>query len=246
MTTDQSATRSPTVRILFVVSGLLLWTLVGLFGYGTWKKSQAPTPSPDQAEISQPPAVWNPEGIDDFELIDQNGRKVTKADLLGRPWLVCFIFTHCTQTCPRISGQMARLQTRLKETDVRLVSITVDPANDTPEQLHGYAEIFGAEKDRWLFLTGDKEQIYKLLTDSFRVSVMEITDKKNKSGYTFTHSNSILHIDRTGRVVRKYDALSDTETALLRRTLIEKNIPDEAASPKQVSGQASPPESKEN
>lgn len=99
----------------------------------------------------------------DFTLLDRSGRPVGRADLLGKVWLLNFIYTRCTETCPTQSFQVARLQSEFADApDLRLVSITVDPQHDTPELLTEYAERHGADRDRWLFLTGDKREIYCL------------------------------------------------------------------------------------
>ena len=96
------------------------------------------------------------------------------ADLRGKVWIANFIYTHCTDTCPLQSAQMARLQEELKtEPDFRLVSITVDPEQDTPETLTEYATRFGADRERWLFLTGAKRALYALAVEGFRLSVAD-------------------------------------------------------------------------
>src|SRR5437868_93764 len=74
-------------------------------------------------------APWDPAGVEEFELTECHGQTVTKADLLGKPWLACFIFTRCAGDCPRVSDQMQLLARRLNGIDVRLVSLTVDPEN---------------------------------------------------------------------------------------------------------------------
>ncbi len=112
--------------------------------------------------------------VPDFSLIQRDGRQVTLADLRGKVWITNFIYTHCTDTCPLQSAQMARLQEELKtEPDFRLVSITVDPEQDTPETLSEYATRFGANRERWLFLTGNKRAVYTLAVEGFRLSVAD-------------------------------------------------------------------------
>ena len=95
-------------------------------------------------------------GIDDFSLTERSGKTVIKEDLLGKPWVACFVFTRCAGPCPRVSGQFYQLQKDLKDLDFRLVTFTVDPKNDTPEVLARYAESVGADPEKWLFLTGDQ------------------------------------------------------------------------------------------
>jgi protein SCO1 len=103
----------------------------------------------------------------DVELIDQDGRKVRfYTDVLkGKTVVVNALFTTCTNVCPPISRNFERIQEALGGRfgkDVFLVSITVDPENDTPEKLKAYAEKFHARAG-WSFLTGTKENVDQAL-----------------------------------------------------------------------------------
>src|SRR5205823_9668545 len=95
----------------------------------------------------------------DFTLTNQAGQAVTLADLRGRVWLADIIFTRCAGPCLKMSRQMKELQQTLPATsNARLVSLTTDPAFDTPPVLKTYGEQrFGADASRWIFLTGTKE-----------------------------------------------------------------------------------------
>ncbi len=90
--------------------------------------------------------IWNPDGVADFSFTERSGKTVTKQDLLGKPWIVGFIFTRCAGPCPQVSGQMSLLQDALADEDVRLVTMTVDPDYDTPEILTRYAKAYGADR----------------------------------------------------------------------------------------------------
>lgn len=108
-----------------------------------------------------------------FALTERAGRPVTDRDLRGLVWVADFIYTECTETCPTQSLEFARLQREFAaDADFRLVSITVDPAHDTPAELRSYAERYGAT-ERWLFLTGDKRAIYCLAGEGFRLAVVD-------------------------------------------------------------------------
>src|SRR5438552_364519 len=112
--------------------------------------------------------------VPDFALLERSGQQVTKTDLLGKVWIASVIFTRCVEECPLVSSHMARLQDAFAaEPDVRLVSITVDPAYDTPEVLTHYAQSFAAQPQRWLFLTGDKATIYRLVREGFRLGLLD-------------------------------------------------------------------------
>jgi len=106
----------------------------------------------------------------DLPLLTQDGKEVRfYTDMLkGKVVLVSFIYTDCTEVCPILMPNLVRIQELLGDgsgRDVSLISISVDPADDTPDVLKKYGEKYGA-KDGWTFLTGKKENIdwvvYKL------------------------------------------------------------------------------------
>jgi protein SCO1 len=106
--------------------------------------------------------------IPDIELLDQNGRKIHfYTDLVkGQTVVINFIFTTCTTICPPLGATFARVQKELGEKvgrDVRLISISVDPATDTPERLKAWGAKFHAG-DGWTFVTGNKPQVDELLS----------------------------------------------------------------------------------
>ena len=112
--------------------------------------------------------------VPDFSLVERSGRPVRLSDLAGSPWIVDFVFTNCTGPCPLLTRRMAGLQGPLTGLpDVRLVSITVDPERDTPKVLSDYAQRYGADGERWLFLTGNKEDVYSLIREGFKLVVEE-------------------------------------------------------------------------
>lgn len=151
--------------------------------------------------------------VPDFSLVERSGRQLTAADLEGDVWVANFIFTHCAGMCPGLSTRMAALQ-RVLERDregagsagtrggVRLVSFSVDPTRDTPETLRRYAERFGADPARWLFLTGTREAIHRLVRDGFKLSVAELPP--GAPGYAadepITHSDRFVVVDRQRRI----------------------------------------------
>jgi cytochrome oxidase Cu insertion factor (SCO1/SenC/PrrC family) len=149
-----------------------LWgvcVLVTLVGVGLYLRVSFENAS--RLAANDLPRLWD---VPDFALIERSGQSVTRADLLGKVWIASIIFTRCAEECPLVSNHMARLQaTFAAEPDVRLVSITVDPAYDTPEVLTRYAQSFAAQPQRWLFLTGDKATIYRLVREGFRLGLMD-------------------------------------------------------------------------
>jgi cytochrome oxidase Cu insertion factor (SCO1/SenC/PrrC family) len=145
--------------------------------------------------------VHDPIIIPPFTLIERGGQTVTDADLRGKVWVASFIFTRCAGPCPQVSGTMARIQKELdREKDVRLVTITVDPEFDRPEVLKEYAGRYGADPERWLFLTGKPEAIYPLLNGGFKLAAAPSEGKARTPGNEVTHSTRLVLVDRKGHV----------------------------------------------
>ena len=125
---------------------------------------------PDQTTLEQIGVYGR---VPAFSLTERSGRRVTLDDLRGLVWVVDFIYTECTETCPTQSLAFAQLQREFAGAPgLRLVSITVDPIHDTPEVLRRYAERYGAA-DRWWFLTGDKRDIYCLAQQGFHLAAAD-------------------------------------------------------------------------
>lgn len=161
--------------------------------------------------------VWTT--LPEFVLIDQDSQPYGTDQLRGRPWIADFIFTHCPGRCPMLTREMARIQTDLRGKgwdDVQLVSISVDPENDTPEVLAAYASKHGAQKGSWQFLTGQRDQIWSLGVDGFK---LPIADTEDGFDGPILHSNKFVLTDRQGRIRGYYDALEKPARAKLLRDL---------------------------
>ncbi|MBI4055460.1 MAG: SCO family protein [Elusimicrobia bacterium] len=137
--------------------------------------------------------------------------------LAGKPWIANFIFTRCSGPCPLLSMEMAKLQKELPE-DVWLVSFTVDPDRDTPEVLRKYAGRFSADPKRWVFVTGEKGALYKLMYEGFKLSMVE--DRNAPSGYRVTHSTKFVLVDAKGRVRGYYASDSDSDLKKLKQDAV--------------------------
>src|SRR5579883_1511893 len=106
--------------------------------------------------------------VPDFQLIDQTGAEFdSKAKLDHHVWVADFIYTTCPGPCPRMTSQMHSVAKELAGSDVRFVSFTVDPKNDTPQALNEYARHFDADPQKWFFLTGPEDRLQHLSKQVF-------------------------------------------------------------------------------
>lgn len=180
-------------RLLYILGGLL--ALMIAFGGIAWNWISAKRAGPEAFGR-----------VPDFSLPAATGEGTTKlalGDLAGRPWVADFIFTHCSGPCPFMSARMAELQKGLPEA-VRLVTFTVDPDRDTLDVLSKYARRFEADPKRWFFVRADKDMLYRLVFEGFKLPLME--DPSAPSGFRVTHSSKFVLVDGLGRIRQYVDS----------------------------------------
>ena len=176
--------------VAFAVAGILIFAATRLFK------------SSERRDVDAMPPLGE---IPSFRFTTQEGKPLTKEDLLGKVWVADFVFTRCNGPCPLMTSRMAELaRGLLKAKDVRLVSISVDPEHDTPAVLGEYAGRMMADPSKWIFLTGPKPEI-----DTFARKGMFQALAYDGKGVP-THSTRFLVIDREGKI-RKTRNLDEPE-----------------------------------
>jgi protein SCO1/2 len=215
---DSALTANPTARIkrlIFISSVLaLLFALAAVIWLRMVITQQ---PLPVIATVS------------DFSLTERSGRQIGLNDLRGQIWIADFIFTNCAGICPIMTTAMAGLQSATvhqKLDDVMLVSISVDPARDTPAVLAKYAEKYHAEANRWYFLTGDSAAIQQLAQKGFRL--MSAIAGGGSEEEPIIHSDRFVLVDRQARIRGYYRGTEKEEVEQLLRDL--KKLYGEGAS----------------
>jgi protein SCO1/2/putative membrane protein len=152
--------------------------------------------------------------VADFALKERGGRTVTREDLLGKVWVASFVFTRCTLGCPQITATMRQLQDDLSRyPGVLLVTFTVDPEHDDPGELARYAEHYGADPGRWLFLTGREKEIYNLMEKGFRLPrPVQNQGEKRTPGNEVDHTTRLVVVDADGHVRGYFEGLRDNRS----------------------------------
>ncbi|HEY5911545.1 MAG TPA: SCO family protein [Verrucomicrobiae bacterium] len=145
--------------------------------------------------------------VAEFTLTNQFGQAVSLGDLRGHPWVADIIFTRCPGPCLAMTGQMRDLQQAPRSaTGARLVTLTTDPDFDTPPILKSYAERFGADTNRWLFLTGTKKAIASLAIDSLKLTALpKKPEERDSPNDLFVHSTIFVLVDKNGRLRGVYE-----------------------------------------
>jgi len=162
--------------------------------------------------------------VAEFALTDQHGAAVTLADLKGRPWVADIVFTRCAGPCPQMTRRMKELQDALPAgSPTRLITLTTDADFDTPEVLARYAERYGADADRWSFLTGDKVAIANLAIDSLKLTALaKLPEERTDPNDLFVHSTLFVVVDAQGRLRGAFQTVGEQVSwADSRRAILE-------------------------
>ena len=148
--------------------------------------------------------------VPSFKLINQDKEVITNKDLLGVNYIVNFFFTSCPTICPTTTLNLIELQNKIYKYEIKnfkIISISVDPENDTPEKLKSYASSMNIDLSNWEFLTGGKQEIYDLVKSGFSLSVGQ--DSLAPGGVF--HSSNITIIDDQGYLRTGLDKKKNTK-----------------------------------
>jgi protein SCO1/2 len=146
-----------------------------------------------------------------FTLTNQFGQPVTLENLKGRVWVADIIFTRCAGPCPAMTRRLRELQDALPvASKARLVTLTTDAEHDTPAVLAKYAEKFGADAQRWSFLTGDKVGVANLAIDGLKLTAIEKpAAERTDPADLFVHSTIFVVVDKQGRLRGSFQTQGD-------------------------------------
>jgi protein SCO1/2 len=165
-------------------------------------KGFVPSPSPGRAGSVRPEpnkGVAPGDLVPDFALTDQTGKLTRLSQFRGEPVAITFAYTRCpvATACPMTMTKFARLNAALTARRFgRLLSVTVDPENDTPAVLRAFASKIGADPARWKFLTGDPGAVARAAES---LGVLYYPDRGQ-----IVHSQTVAVVDPQGRLANVY------------------------------------------
>ena len=138
--------------------------------------------------------------VPSFELTDQNNNRISDKSMLGKVYLVEFFFSKCPTICPVMNTNMKFIEEKINNDHFGIISISIDPENDTPEVLKNHAKMLGTTSKNWHFLTGNRDYIGKIANE-FDIYVGD----KEDDAESLNHSGMIALVDQKGNVVCRYN-----------------------------------------
>lgn len=146
--------------------------------------------------------------IAEFQLINQNGEKVSKRDFDDKIYVADFFFTRCQTICPIMAVHMRDLQEYYKDDpELKFLSHSVTPVMDSVPILRSYADKNKAIDGKWEITTGDKKHIYELA----RKSYFAVLDEGDGGDQDFIHTEQFILIDKKGQIRGFYDGTEKEE-----------------------------------
>lgn len=143
--------------------------------------------------------------VGDFAFVNQFGDTVSSKSLEGNIKIVDFFFVDCKTICPKMSSQLERVQKKIQTVqNVVILSHTVNPEQDSVSVLKRYAEEYGATKNKWHFLTGDKKELYKIAREGYLVNALQGDGGPDD----FIHTELFVLVDQKNRIRGFYDGTS--------------------------------------
>ena len=156
----------------------------------------------------------NPEAhrIPDFSFINQNGEQITEQSFGNKIYVADFIFTSCQGICPRMTENLARVYREYEGSPhVAFISHTVKPEEDSVSVLAEYATLYDARAPQWSFVTGKKEELYRLAREGYMVDAGENSSEADD----FVHTELFTLIDADRRIRGYYDGTDTAEVEKL-------------------------------
>jgi protein SCO1/2 len=183
-------------RAILVFAAVVLLVAAGLGGYALMSRYMAGPGGTGVALVGGP-----------FSLTDQDGRKVSEKDFLGRHMLIFFGYTYCPDICPtELQVMMAALDAMGPAGEkIQSVFISIDPERDTPEVLKVYVGNFGP---RLIGLTGTVGEI-AAVAKAYRVYYAKAGDQASPDSYLMDHSSIIYLMGPDGRFVKHFPYTTD-------------------------------------
>ncbi len=183
----------------FIVLGISFLGYYYKVSHGA-KKVMLPIIGADQNHHVQP-----------FSFKNQEGKVITEKDVQGKICVVSYFFATCKGICPRMNENMTKVYKAFQgNKNVIILSHTVDPKKDTVEALKAYSLRFDADPQQWMFLTGDKKQLYDMARYSYLISAEDDTAGV-KIESDFIHDKHYSLVDKYGRIRGFYDGLDQND-----------------------------------
>jgi protein SCO1/2 len=156
-----------------------------------------------------------PYTIPPFAFENITGDSVTNTDLTGKVYVANFFFTTCRTVCPTMQGRLYDLSQEFSNTELRYISHTLDPENDTKSVLKEYAKGLGADTSKWFFLRAEEDYTYHVANEMYLAAAR--IDENNVDG--ISHTGKLILVDKNQHIRGFYDNNDPDDLKVLYRDI---------------------------
>lgn len=187
--------------IFFLVFFMVLG--VGFLGYYYYAYKEVP---------KHLPIFGNPgHHVESFSFTNQDGKTITDKDMDGKIYVVEYFYTTCQGICPKMNENMVLVAQAFRgQPDVAILSHTVKPEEDSIQLLKEYSLKYDADPNQWNFVTGTREELYRMAISSYLVPVDIDSNNINKTP-EFIHSEKFVLVDKDKQIRGIYDGTKKNE-----------------------------------
>lgn len=208
---------------------ILLLFLVPVFWILIWKTGEHVLEPAEIFGQEEMDGTFTPYIIPDFEFINQDSELISLSNFEDQIMVVNFFYATCPKVCPKMQNNVHLVVNKFKENPgVAFLSHTVNPEKDSIPVLKKYAEKYGYPTSKWQFVTGDKQSIYRMAEEHYRV-----VSTRSDGQADFIHSTMTVLIDKDRRIrgyfesidnTAFYDELSNAIKAVLKEYRDKENV----------------------
>lgn len=146
--------------------------------------------------------------VQDFNFVNQEGKKVSQKAFEGCIYVTDFFFTTCQSICPIMSTELEKVAAAFKgNKHVKILSHTVNPENDSVPVLAEYARLHKADASQWMFVTGDKKELYTIARTGYYLNA----EQGDGGPEDFIHTQNFALIDKEKHIRGYYDGTNSKE-----------------------------------
>lgn len=146
--------------------------------------------------------------VSDFSFLNQDGVLISQKDIENKLYVASFFFTSCPGICPKMRSQLAKVQQAfLNDSQVKIISHSIQPENDSVEVLKKYANDNGVISNQWHLVTGDRDKIYEIARQDYFASedLGEFVSNND-----FLHTENLVLVDYNRQIRGIYNGLNKT------------------------------------
>ena len=183
------------ILLSIILLAPLIWGLLWKYGKTSYKK----LPVMGSVEMTGDTTPWL---VTNFSFTDQTGKTITQNDFDGKIYVANFFFATCPDVCPKMNRNLHLVYEKFKrDSNIRYISHTVDPENDSVSVLASYALKLKVNPSIWHFVTGKKSEIYDMAEQSYKAVTVEGDKPAN-----FIHSDKLILVDKEKHIRGIYDS----------------------------------------